>query len=64
MSKPRVFLDISVGTEPFGRLVIELFTDKTPKTCEKLVAISVARPEAYWTQFPRLVHKREASTDI
>lgn len=35
VSRPRVFLDISVGTEPIGRLVIELFTDKTPKTSEK-----------------------------
>lgn len=33
-SRSRVFLDISVGTEPIGRLTIELFTDKTPKTCE------------------------------
>jgi hypothetical protein len=36
-SHPRVFLDISIGTTPVGRLVIELFTDKTPKTCEKYV---------------------------
>ncbi|OCK81907.1 hypothetical protein K432DRAFT_424588 [Lepidopterella palustris CBS 459.81] len=32
--RPRVFLDINIGTEPIGRLVIELFIDKAPKTCE------------------------------
>jgi len=35
ITRPRVFLDVSVGTEPIGRLVIELFVDKAPKTCEK-----------------------------
>ena len=35
ITRPRVFLDISVGMEPIGRLVIELFVDKAPKTCEK-----------------------------
>lgn len=34
-SRSRVFLDVSEGTEPLGRLVIELFLDKAPKTCEK-----------------------------
>ncbi|TLD36367.1 Proline isomerase domain containing protein [Venturia nashicola] len=38
-SLPRVFLDISIATEPVGRLVIELFTDKTPKTCENFRTI-------------------------
>ena len=35
ITRPRVFLDVSVGTEPIGRMVIELFVDKAPKTCEK-----------------------------
>lgn len=34
-SRSRVFLDVSIGEEPAGRLTIELFNDKTPKTCEK-----------------------------
>lgn len=34
--RPRVFLDVNVGEEPAGRLVIELFTDKTPRTCENV----------------------------
>jgi len=28
-----VFLDISIGSTPHGRIVIELFSDKVPKTC-------------------------------
>ncbi|KJX93967.1 Pro isomerase domain-containing protein [Zymoseptoria brevis] len=33
-NRPRVFLDVSIGEEPAGRLTIELFADKTPKTAE------------------------------
>lgn len=33
--RSRVFLDVSIGTEPIGRLVFELYADKAPKTCEK-----------------------------
>jgi hypothetical protein len=33
--RPRTFLDIDINGEPAGRLVFELFTEKTPKTCEK-----------------------------
>lgn len=33
--RPRVFLDTNVGEQPAGRLTIELFADKTPRTCEK-----------------------------
>jgi len=36
---PCVFLDVSIGTEPVGRLVIELFIDKAPKTCENFRAL-------------------------
>ncbi|TKA62268.1 hypothetical protein B0A55_10898 [Friedmanniomyces simplex] len=32
--RPRVFLDVNVGEQPAGRLTIELFTDKTPRTSE------------------------------
>lgn len=34
-SRPRCFLDVSIGDEPVGRLVIELFADKCPRTAEK-----------------------------
>ncbi len=33
--RPRVFLDVQSGPEHFGRIVVELFADKAPKTCEK-----------------------------
>jgi len=33
--RPRVFLEISIGNEPAGRLTIELFADQAPKACEK-----------------------------
>ncbi|KAI9775039.1 MAG: hypothetical protein M1839_001591 [Geoglossum umbratile] len=39
IARPRIFLDIQIGTEPAGRLVIELFVDKTPKTCENFRAL-------------------------
>lgn len=35
INRPRVFFDVNIGDEPAGRLVIELFADKAPKTCEK-----------------------------
>ena len=31
---PIVFLDISIGSEPAGRLVIELYSHVVPKTAE------------------------------
>ena len=33
-ANPRVFFDIRIGSEQTGRIVIELFYDVTPKTCE------------------------------
>ena len=34
MSAPRVFLDVEIQGEPAGRIVIELFSDVVPRTCE------------------------------
>ncbi|KAK3678360.1 hypothetical protein LTR78_001657 [Recurvomyces mirabilis] len=34
VQRPRCFLDINIGEQPAGRLTIELFADKTPRTCE------------------------------
>jgi len=31
---PQVYLDIAIGNNPAGRIVFELFSDLTPKTCE------------------------------
>ncbi|TXG60412.1 hypothetical protein EZV62_014985 [Acer yangbiense] len=39
MPNPRVFLDLNIGGQPVGRLVIELFSDSTPKTAENFQAL-------------------------
>lgn len=36
---PRVFFDISIGDEPCGRIVMELFKDDVPKTSENFRAL-------------------------
>ena len=36
---PRVFFDIEVDGRPMGRVVIELWPDKTPKSCENFRAL-------------------------
>jgi cyclophilin family peptidyl-prolyl cis-trans isomerase len=33
-SNPRVFFDISIGGTSVGRITMELYADKTPKTAE------------------------------
>jgi peptidylprolyl isomerase len=39
MSNPRVFFDITIGGEPAGRVVMELFADTVPKTAENFRAL-------------------------
>ncbi|EFA83366.1 hypothetical protein PPL_04159 [Heterostelium album PN500] len=39
MSNPRVFFDITIGGQPAGRIVMELFKNKTPKTAENFRAL-------------------------
>ncbi|KAL9600328.1 MAG: hypothetical protein Q9219_003278 [cf. Caloplaca sp. 3 TL-2023] len=38
-TRSKVFLDVQSGLDYFGRIVIELFNDKAPKTCENFRAI-------------------------
>ncbi|KAL8803695.1 MAG: hypothetical protein Q9182_003027 [Xanthomendoza sp. 2 TL-2023] len=38
-TRPTVFVDVQGGSEFFGRIIIELFTDKTPRTAENFRAI-------------------------
>ncbi|HTM20826.1 MAG TPA: peptidylprolyl isomerase [Kofleriaceae bacterium] len=36
---PRVYFDVSIGGAPAGRIVMELFADRTPKTAENFRAL-------------------------
>eukprot|EP01098_Paradermamoeba_levis_P001285 TRINITY_DN1144_c0_g1_i1.p1 TRINITY_DN1144_c0_g1~~TRINITY_DN1144_c0_g1_i1.p1 ORF type:complete len:193 (+),score=58.02 TRINITY_DN1144_c0_g1_i1:98-676(+) len=38
-ARPKVFLDIGIGKEAIGKIVIELFSDVTPKTAENFRAL-------------------------
>ncbi|XP_060081903.1 peptidyl-prolyl cis-trans isomerase G-like [Ylistrum balloti] len=37
--KPRCFLDVEIGGQSVGRIIVELFSDVTPKTCENFRAL-------------------------
>ena len=39
MSNPLVFFDVTIGGQQAGRIIIELFADKTPKTAENFRAL-------------------------
>merc|ERR1712002_214943 len=39
MGNPQVYLDISIGGKPAGRIVMELFADQVPKTAENFRAL-------------------------
>ncbi|KAF0976596.1 hypothetical protein FDP41_004495 [Naegleria fowleri] len=39
MSRPKVFFDVTIGNNPAGRIVFELFNDVVPKTAENFRAL-------------------------
>ena len=39
MSNPKVFFDVTIGGKPAGRITMELYADKTPKTAENFRAL-------------------------
>ncbi|KAF2403371.1 hypothetical protein EJ06DRAFT_541261 [Trichodelitschia bisporula] len=55
--RPRVFLDISEDTTPIGRIIIELFTEHTPKTCEnfRTLCTSPQPPNYKLSPFHRII---------
>ncbi|KAK6529025.1 hypothetical protein TWF694_004245 [Orbilia ellipsospora] len=55
--RPRCFLDLQHGTEPIGRVVIELFTDKTPKTCENFRSLCTASSSSELSYKSSIFHR-------
>jgi cyclophilin family peptidyl-prolyl cis-trans isomerase len=49
-SHPRCFFDVNCGSEPLGRIVIELFTTIAPKTCENFRQITTGQARSKTTQ--------------
>ena len=47
MVNPKVFFDITIDNTPVGRLVMELFADKTPKTAENFRALCTGEKGKY-----------------
>jgi hypothetical protein len=41
---PNVFFDISIGGQPAGRVVMELYADLVPKTAENFRALCTGKP--------------------
>ena len=39
MDNPRVFMDVEIGGEPVGRIVVVLFAEVVPKTAENFRAL-------------------------
>ncbi len=39
MPNPQVYFDVSIGGQPAGRIVMELFADRVPKTAENFRAL-------------------------
>ncbi|KAL0438412.1 UNVERIFIED_CONTAM: Peptidyl-prolyl cis-trans isomerase [Sesamum latifolium] len=39
MANPKVYFDITIGGQPAGRIVMELFADTTPRTAENFRAL-------------------------
>jgi cyclophilin family peptidyl-prolyl cis-trans isomerase len=55
--KDLVFLDISINNEKFGRIIIELFSDITPKTCNNFRTLCNAKNKMSYinSQFHRII---------
>ncbi|KAM0072256.1 putative peptidylprolyl isomerase [Helianthus debilis subsp. tardiflorus] len=58
MSNPRVFMDLSIGGEPAGRIVIELYADVVPKTAENFRALCTGE-RGYGRDTEKRLHYKE-----
>lgn len=65
-ARDRVFMDISIGGLPSGRIVFELYNDIAPKTAENFRALCTGdmgvgkvtgKPLSYKVSIPVLDHK-------
>lgn len=52
--RPRVYVDLK-SPAVTGRLIIELFADKVPKTCEKCVDLNIFTIESAANKFLNLI---------
>ncbi|KAF2264069.1 cyclophilin-like protein, partial [Lojkania enalia] len=53
-----IALDFAIGTAPVGRLVIELYEGKTPKTCEQFAGLAIASASGAsetWEPFDQII---------
>ena len=39
MSNPRCYFDVTIGNNPLGRIVMEVFKDSVPKTAENFLTL-------------------------
>jgi len=60
-ARSRVFFDISIGGEPQGRIVFELFNDVTPKTCENFRALCTGERGSCVTRPEKKLHYKGSS---
>eukprot|EP00051_Salpingoeca_urceolata_P032956 m.18223 g.18223 ORF g.18223 m.18223 type:complete len:210 (+) comp5669_c0_seq2:2-631(+) len=49
LKNPKVFMDVSIGSRPAGRLVFELFSDNVPKTAENFRVLCAEQREVAGT---------------
>ncbi|ODQ55391.1 hypothetical protein SAICODRAFT_52796, partial [Saitoella complicata NRRL Y-17804] len=57
MPLPRVFLDVRIGTTGGGRIIIQLFTDRVPKTCENFRSLCTSENPSQLTYRNSIFHR-------
>ncbi|BFZ62089.1 peptidyl-prolyl cis-trans isomerase cpr6 [Saitoella coloradoensis] len=57
MPLPRVFLDVRIGTTGGDRIIIQLFTDRVPKTCENFRSLCTSENPSQLTYRNSIFHR-------